>query len=67
MTREQIGYLVTCALLFAVGAAIFAVGVALSRVSREDASWPGYPIGLGLLCMTLAPIMLIGFPDGGAS
>jgi hypothetical protein len=64
VSAEQTAYLATCGLMFAAGVVILLIGAALSHIVDEYADWPGIVMGLGLLCMVVGPIMLIGFPGG---
>lgn len=65
MSTEQTAYLATCGGMFAVGLLLTLAGAGLCKVL--DADWPGLIIGLGLLCMIVGPVMLIGFPTESAS
>lgn len=54
-------YLLTCGLMFLAGLVIVGIGAILNRIF--DADWCGLVIGIGLVCMAVGPLMLIGAPS----
>lgn len=61
MSAEQAAYLATCAAMVAAGLLLLGLGSGLCKLL--DADWPAFFIALGLLCVVVGPVMLIGFPQ----
>lgn len=66
MNAEQTAYLATCGLMFAFGLVVMLAGVGFGHLAERSGRNPdnfGLVIGLGLVCMVVGPLMLIGFPS----